>query len=447
MHTSNSFTDIKSPLSYYDTIFKSAGHTKIIEEGQEDEIAFSDKSQNCCVCFVSIVDSISAISEIKDPDKIRIYYSIFINTMAAIARNFNAKIIKNTASSLIFYFPKTSTIISLDSSSSLTSDNGTTTANTYEPAFRDVMECGITMIAARDIINAKLKGEGGLPSMHYKISADYGRVEVARSLSSPDTDDLFGSTMNVCAKINSMVSANGMVIGSKLYYIVRKLSTTNNTFDKGSDHYYKFIRIGQYSIDASFEKHQYPVYSVISTRNSNDNTLKLNEQIPKLKALVQIQHEYAISNQQLKKNFNILTINHNHYQQQQKHNHNNILVIDDEPDILLTYKTFLLTAGQDYNIDAFTDSQKALQQFVQVNLSYYDLVIMDIRMPNLNGLQLYYRLKAINPNIKILFVSALDAAQEMVSILPSIGIDDVIRKPVDSEQFLSKVKMTFAAKL
>ena len=49
MHTSNSFTDIKSPLLYYNNISKSAGHTKIIEEGQEDEIAFSDKSQNCCV--------------------------------------------------------------------------------------------------------------------------------------------------------------------------------------------------------------------------------------------------------------------------------------------------------------------------------------------------------------------------------------------------------------
>ena len=69
MHTSNSFTDIKSPLLYYNNISKSAGHTKIIEEGQEDEIAFSDKSQNCCVCFVSIVDPVSAISEIRDPDK------------------------------------------------------------------------------------------------------------------------------------------------------------------------------------------------------------------------------------------------------------------------------------------------------------------------------------------------------------------------------------------
>jgi hypothetical protein len=35
----------------------------------------------------------------------------------------------------------------------------------------------------------------------------------------------------------------------------------------------------------------------------------------------------------------------------------------------------------------------------------------------------------------------------MISILPSIGLDDVIRKPVDGEQFLSKVKMTIAAKL
>jgi hypothetical protein len=112
-----------------------------------------------------MTDPVSAISEIRDPDKIRRYYSAFINTTAVIARNFNAKIIKNTASSLIFYFPKTSTI-SL-ASSSLANDNGT---NTYEPAFRDVMEFGITMIVASDSINAKLKEEGGLPSMHYKIS-------------------------------------------------------------------------------------------------------------------------------------------------------------------------------------------------------------------------------------------------------------------------------------
>src|SRR5919197_1848986 len=167
-------------------------------EGQE--ISFSNQSQNYCVCFVSMVDSIEITFEIKDAEKIRRYYSIFINTMAAIARNFSAKIIKNTGTSLVFFFPKASS-----------------TANN-KSAFRDVIECGITMIAASDDINPKLR-EGGLPPLYYRISADYGRVEIARSITSPDTDDLFGSTMNICAKINSMAPPNGMVIGSDLYYV------------------------------------------------------------------------------------------------------------------------------------------------------------------------------------------------------------------------------------
>jgi class 3 adenylate cyclase len=145
-----------------------------------------------------MVDSIEFTFQIKNAEKIRKYYSVFINTMAAIARNFGANIIKNTGTSLAYFFPKTSSI-------------------NNQSAFRDVIECGITMIAASDVINAKLREEGGLPPLYYRISADHGRVEVARSISSPDTDDLFGSTMNICAKINSMAPPNGMVIGSDLY--------------------------------------------------------------------------------------------------------------------------------------------------------------------------------------------------------------------------------------
>ena len=107
-----------------------------------------------------------------------------------------------------------------------------------------------------------------------------------------------------------------------------------------------------------------------------------------------------------------------------------------------------MAAHEGYNVDAFTDSQKALQQFARVNSpSYYDLVVMDVRMPGLNGLQLYYRLKAISPDIKLLFVSALDAAQEMVSILPAVKLDDIIRKPVDQKQFLYKVKTAAALEI
>src|ERR687887_295878 len=60
-----------------------------------EEISFTGSSQNCCVCFIDIVEStrITSTIEITYPQKIRRYYSIFINTMAALARDFDAKII------------------------------------------------------------------------------------------------------------------------------------------------------------------------------------------------------------------------------------------------------------------------------------------------------------------------------------------------------------------
>ena len=368
-----------------------------------------------------MLDSIRITFEIKDPNKIRRYYSIFINTLASIARSFGAKLIKSTDTSLIYYFPKTA---------SLSSD----ALNLH--AFKDVILSGITMISANADINAKLRQEG-LPSLDYKISADYGRVEMARSLTSPETVDLFGPTMNACAKINSMAPPNGMVIGSDLHYIAKKFSLLEND-------YYLLKRIGEYSIAASF-KHQYPVY-LVSTKKSNANTLGKGEQESKTKSFVRKPH--SIRNE-LRKDMPS-AIKHDHYHEQQqklvgldghppKFSHN-ILVIDDEPDILLTYKTFLLSAGQGYNIDAFTNSQKALERFSQVERSYYSLAIMDVRMPDLNGLELYCRLKSINPDIKVLFVSALGISDEISSILPEIKTDDVIQKPVDKENFIYKVK-------
>ncbi len=395
---------------------------RIYEEGEEEgrgggevkeneEISFSSKSQSYCVCFVSMIDSTETTLTISNPDKIRRYYSIFINTMAAIARNFDAKVIKNTGTSLIYYFPKTSDSRNL-------------------AVFRNVIECGVTMMAANKVINTKLKEEG-LPPMHYKISADYGRVEVARSLSSPDTDDLFGSTMNVCAKINSMAPVNGMVIGSDLYYITKKLSSSSSfssLFENSGNNsqQYHFKKIGDYSIMASF-KYQYPIYSVSVDAQTEADISYLEKQIPQVQRTIETREIKELKP---------------HLRQQKKSSpitptSNTVLLVDDEPDILLTYKTYLSSAG--YKLDAFTDPREAITHF-EHNPNTYNLVLMDIRMPNLNGIQLYYRLRAINPSIKILFVSALDAAQEMISILPGIGVDDVIRKPVAIEQFLFKVK-------
>jgi two-component system, OmpR family, response regulator ChvI len=66
-------------------------------------------------------------------------------------------------------------------------------------------------------------------------------------------------------------------------------------------------------------------------------------------------------------------------------------------------------------------------------------------MPGLNGLQLYYRLKAINRNIKIVFVSALDAVPELISILPDVkATNDFIKKPVALDDFISAVRTAIA---
>src|ERR1051326_3336595 len=206
-----------------------------------EEISFTGSSQNCCVCFIDIVDSTRiTILEIMDPQKIKRYYSTFINTMAALARDFDATVIKNTGDSVIFYFPKT-----------------TDSSNNNMSAFKNVFECGLTMISVNPIINVKLQKEEGLPNLSYRISADYGRVEIAKSLTST-SEDLFGPTVNLCAKINSMAASNEMVIGDDLYNIIKP--------PFGDD--YIFNEIDEYSIDN--QKQGYSVYSVVYKNNKKN---------------------------------------------------------------------------------------------------------------------------------------------------------------------------------
>ena len=121
----------------------------------------------------------------------------------------------------------------------------------------------------------------------------------------------------------------------------------------------------------------------------------------------------------------------------------NIMIVDDEPDVLLTYESFLSNAG--FNVSTFEEPYKALAEFTS-NPRVYDLIILDIRMENLNGLQLYQCMKAINPASKLIFASALDAAKELTSILPNIQSHDIIKKPVDRENFIKTVKIALGVK-
>jgi CheY-like chemotaxis protein len=131
-------------------------------------------------------------------------------------------------------------------------------------------------------------------------------------------------------------------------------------------------------------------------------------------------------------------------QQQPQKRSTNILVIDDEPDTLFTYESFLSDEG--YNVKTFSDPQEALKHFVQLPdpSSHYNLALLDIRMPKLNGLQLFRKMKALSPKIKIMFCSALDIAQEVTSVLPNIEHEHFIRKPVEREYFINKINSALA---
>jgi len=116
----------------------------------------------------------------------------------------------------------------------------------------------------------------------------------------------------------------------------------------------------------------------------------------------------------------------------------NILLVDDEKHLIKVFEVFLHSEGY-YNIQTFTDSRKAIKHFVDLkNRHYYGLVITDIRMPEINGIQLYQILKIINPNVKVIFLTALDAAKELAS-LHNIGIQDIIKKPIERDVFIETV--------
>jgi len=116
----------------------------------------------------------------------------------------------------------------------------------------------------------------------------------------------------------------------------------------------------------------------------------------------------------------------------------NILLVEDEPDVLLSFKTVLVSHG--YNADTFTDSFEAFKHFTMLNRPFYNLALLDIRMKGMNGIQLYQKLKTIDDRLRIRFITALDAANELISLVPNLDPLHIIKKPISNEDLLNIVK-------
>ncbi|HEY6589242.1 MAG TPA: response regulator [Nitrososphaeraceae archaeon] len=116
-----------------------------------------------------------------------------------------------------------------------------------------------------------------------------------------------------------------------------------------------------------------------------------------------------------------------------------IMVVDDERDILSIVKRGLESKNR-FQVDIFIDAESALTSLKENSNDYYDLVLTDIRMPKINGFELYRRIKESNPSMKIVFITAFEINKEEFSkVIPSLDVIDFISKPVSMSTLISKL--------
>jgi DNA-binding response OmpR family regulator len=111
-----------------------------------------------------------------------------------------------------------------------------------------------------------------------------------------------------------------------------------------------------------------------------------------------------------------------------------ILIVDDDEDINNLFKLFLEYDG--YKVDAFTDPIDALYSFRK---DVYDLILLDLKMPKMNGMILYQKLKNIDPNLLFCFITA---NREYIEHLKKNNQDIekfVIYKPILLSELRNKV--------
>jgi len=347
--------------------------------------AINAKLELFCVFYVDM-ESSTHNTAFLHPKKYALYYTTFYDALSKIAKRFNGRVIKHIGDALLIYFPATSDV-------------------NYREAFKSVVDCAMAMIDARRAINNTFHEEN-LPRISYRISADYGRMEPIETETSA-TLDWIGPSINMVAKMNRSARTNTMVIGGDLHQILSRFSFHEYVFEQSEE-----LNIGI--------KQKYPIFSVAMKKKIDGAISESLSHIGHSPTLNQINEETAIGESALAAAFP------------------RILIVDDEQDILLVYKQFL--ADQPIIVDIFSDPLQLLGQLALVGPSYYDIAVIDIRMPKMSGFQVYKILAALKPSINALFVSAFDYTEEVILALRDIGKEnDFIRKPISRENFVCAI--------
>jgi CheY-like chemotaxis protein len=121
--------------------------------------------------------------------------------------------------------------------------------------------------------------------------------------------------------------------------------------------------------------------------------------------------------------------------EQQESTKKRILVVDDEPDITFTLKEGLEKSGL-FDVETFTDPSSALSNFKS---GYYDFLLIDIRMPKIDGYELYDKIRAIDAKVKACFISAYNVNYKALrEQFPTIKME-CYAKPLEIDELIRKI--------
>ena len=114
-----------------------------------------------------------------------------------------------------------------------------------------------------------------------------------------------------------------------------------------------------------------------------------------------------------------------------------ILIVDDDADILTTYKKGLEESGL-FEVDTFTDPEETLSNFKN---GLYDFLIIDIRLPKMDGFELCDKMKAIDNKVKICFITAYEINYRALrQVFPEPKLECFIQKPIEIGKLVERIK-------
>src|SRR5215467_2506913 len=122
-----------------------------------------------------------------------------------------------------------------------------------------------------------------------------------------------------------------------------------------------------------------------------------------------------------------------------------ILIVDDEADVTITFKAGIEESynnnGTDKRIEVYT-SNNPVVAISEFKPAFYDLLLVDINMPYMNGFELCKRILAIDTNVKVCFMSSGEINREALrEIYPSLTVGCFMRKPMTMDYLLERIRL------